>query len=348
MGTIKKKASKLLTGYIKKTYSSAWARGARREISLLRQGKQPSLMDLAKIFPSESDLKQNRGEEPDYTTSKIQWSKLLSGKICVAENSLTFRVEKMFPELTDIRVNPLWSVLGNPLATKKGLKKIILLLEPKLGDKLFYTSEERPGFQYKKLFSSTAHYELVESVDAFTLKLVIYRLKKLEQIGDEWPCDIKDLTLHLFRLCAQTPYACIASRLVCLFWIFFDCNRENEISESKIKQYVEETDVNQIYQKTAQLISLDSEIWANRYPTFNHYLRSTQLMIQNFWNICFPLWKDYPPDINFSMVAPYWADKHSSSWLSPHLLKEEIFTDNTELLKECYQNTVRGRLKQIW
>ncbi|HTF95290.1 MAG TPA: hypothetical protein VL995_04080 [Cellvibrio sp.] len=348
MGTIKKKTSKLLSGYIKKTYSPAWARGARREIALLCQGEQPSLMDLAKAFPSGSDLEHNRREEPDYTTSKIQWSKLLSGKICVAENSLTFRVEKMFPELTDIRVNLLWAILGNPLATKKELKKIVLLLEPKLGDKMFYTSEEKPGFQYKKLFSSTAHYELVESVDAFTLKLVIYRLKKLEEIGDEWPCDIKDLTLHLFRLCAQTPYVCIASRLVCLFWIFVDCNRENAISESKIKQYVEETDVNQIYQQTAQLISLDSEIWANRYPTFNHYLRSSQLMIQNFWNICFPQWKDYPPDINFSLVAPYWADKYSSSWLSPHLLKEETFTDNTELLNECYHNTVRGRLKQIW
>lgn len=348
MGTIKKKTSKLLTGYIKKTYSSAWAKEARQEIALLLQEKQPSLMDLAKTFPSESDLKKNRREEPDYTTSKIHWSKLLSGKICVTENPLTFRVEKMFPELTDIRVNLLWLILGNPLATKKELKKIVLLLEPKLGDKLFSKSDGKPGFRYTKLFSSTEHYQLVESVDAFTLKLVIYRLKKLGEIGDEWPCDIKDLTLHLFRVCAQTPYAYIASRLVCLFWIFFDCNREDAISESKIKQYVEETDDNQIYQNIVQLISLDSEIWTNRYPTLNHYLRSSQLMIQNFWNICFPQRKDQPPDINFSMVAPYWADKYSSIWLSSYRLKEEIFTDNIELLKKCYQNTVRGRLKQIW
>lgn len=338
---------KSLIRYVRVTYSLAWV-GALEDKFMVYP--RPSLKDLATVFPVDHDLKLERnGHDTDnYNASRTHWSRIRTGKIIIRENKLTKRVEQLFPQLLKIRQMPLWRLFENPLATSNQLKKILFLLEPTLGNKLFEISKERLGFSYKQLSGKFENYPLVESVSAFTLKLVLYRLRKLGEIGDEWPCDAQDLSLHLFRICARTPWDKIKDRIIRLFWIYIQTNKYDLISESDIKLILEDHPIDFIYQQIFERLHPDYENWITGYPTLDHYLKANQIMVQNFWDAYTPKCKGSPPLLRFSLEALYWADRDNQSWLTQNIPKEEVFIHNSTLLNEYCIRASNGSRKRIW
>lgn len=350
--TICQKPQQFLIRYVQMTYSPVWLEILDCRLAIYYDGKRASINDYATALPCDHDRKlmKNGYKESNraHSASKAHWSRLRRGKISVVENPLTQRIEQWFPQLKAIRNHPLWFVLGNPLANTTELKHIISRLKPTLENKLFYASHEDIEFQYKTLFSTPEHLKLAESIDAFTLKLVIYRLRRLNSIGREWSCDLNDLTLHLFRICAKKSYACISHRLMRLFLIFIHSNKHEVISKLNIQRYLGDICSNQVYQEAFQLISPTPHNGVNHYPTLESYLASNQAVVQNFWNHCFEKWKDEVPEENFFTEALYWVDRASSIWLAPNMKKEELYAHNPTLLEEHYEYVVNERLKKIW
>jgi len=356
--TFPRTSARLIGRYTQLTGSLTWVSLFEREFALSYRLRPPSLGELALAFPCEHELKlennelkrKNIGPESrDYNASKTHWSRLRNGKVCVTNNLLTQRVELRFPQLTDIRKHPLWLMLGNPFLTPHKLKKIITLVAPTLENKLFYVSDKRPKFHYMPLPWSVEHCQLVESLESFTLKLVLYRLKAIGKFIEEWPdvC-LKDLALHLFRICARTPYNRVATRLIRLFGIFVHCNRLGSISESTTKQYLHDMPIDSVYQNIFQQFHPEPKIWANRYPTLDDYLQANQTLVQKFWDDCFPKRKVDLPHSNFSLEALFWSDRASKTWLATNTPKEDIFNRQSELFKEHRRYIIDGCQKKAW
>lgn len=314
-------------------------------------GRKPSLADLALLYPVENEYKraQNRPGTHDYNASKTQWSRLRNGKTAIADGPMTARIERRHSHLSAIRKSPIWLILENPLMPTRKLLKLVAQLEPALGNKLFYPSSSQSGLSYKSLYWTDEHFELAESLDAFTLKLVLYRMRRRGLVGDDWPIPEKDLVLHLFRICMWQPWRSIVDRLVRLFRTFLCANGRGGLTDAEIEYGLQTATTDILYKELFQRVLPEPSSFFARYPTMNHYLQANKILVQNFWTACCPKLKGSAPIASFSSKALYWADKASDVWLTQNSAKEALFTRQPELFDIYYKRVMFfGCRKQIW
>lgn len=341
---------KLLKTYVRTSYTLAWSRMLEREVSLLLLRK-PSLTDLAHIYPVEHEYKRDQNEpgEHDFSASKTKWSRLRNGKTAIADGEMTARIERRYPHLTGIRKNPIWRILEDPLMSRRNLSRLIKDLEPALGDKLFNPADCHPGFTYKSMFFTDEHFYLVESLEAFTFKLALYRLKKLSIVAEDWPISEKDLVLQLFRICMQQPWRSIADHLLRLFSSFLWANERGKLSDTEAEYHLQKTTTDLLYQQLFRRVEPEHARFLSSYPTMKQYLQSNVSLVQNFWNACFPKFKGSDPIASFSSHTLYWADRASDWWLTQKAAKEKLFNQQSELFSVHYERVMFfGCRKQIW
>ena len=350
MVTYTDKPPKLLKRYVRTCYTLAWSSMLERELAVLLLRK-PSLTDLAHFYPVENEYRREQNEpgEHDFSASKTKWSRLRNGKTNIADSEMTARIERQYPELTDIRKAPIWRIFEDPLMSRRNLLKLIKDLEPTLGNKLFKPDDSHPGFTYKSMFFNDEHFYLVESLEAFTFKLALYRQKRLGLVTEDWSISEKDLVLQLFRICMHQPWRSIADHLLRLFSTFLWANEQGELSDTEAKYRIQTATTDMLYQELFRRLEPEHSRFLASYPTMKLYLQSNQSLVQNFWNDCFPKSKDSVPITSFSSHTLYWADRASDWWLTQKAAKERLFNRESELFGVHYERVLFfGCRKQIW
>ncbi len=175
--------------------------------------------------------------------------------------------------------------------------------------------------------------------------MALYRLNKLSPVADEWPCQPKNMALHLLRLVTRKPWSRHADRLLRLFWVFIRSNEEG-MSAEEIEAVLMIEDADNVYQRIFQLIHPDSRYYDD--STLQKYLKINQMLIQNFWNECFLKAKSFAPIKSFAVETLFWADMHSDVWLHQEMPKTQLFIKDSPWFEKQYQRCFYGSREQIW
>lgn len=343
-----KLTNKLLYRYAHITKSLIWERRVEQRVALQKR-QWPSLNDLARLFPTEQDRKilNNPGQTVTYASSKIHWSRLRRGIIRVRNNTWSKRIEKVIPELQNIRTNLVWDLLGCPTMELKKLRTYLYQFESKFVGKLITTHASSHKVSFKRLYSDPLNIELAESADAFAIKLALFRMSKLQHLGNAWLYTPKELVLHLLRIVTRKTWSHHADRLVRLLLIFIEYN-QNRVSEKEIEQLLLVDHVDDVFLRLFQWVQPASVSPHLLFQSLRHYIQTNLDLVENFWRACFPQSIDSLPSSRASMETLFWADTHSQIWLDQKIPKEKLFCPESPVFEEQYRSFFNGCRRRIW
>ncbi|MFL0800723.1 MAG: hypothetical protein K6L80_09770 [Agarilytica sp.] len=325
-----------LRRYAKTTGSLAWIRAfcAFIEAHILR--RKPEIKDLAMMVPTEAeyDRLRNGDDEHGYRASKTRWRRLIKGEALAVNKLFVKRVNSFFPEAAHLRNHPLWQILGRPQATKAELKQLIRELDPKLEGKLFYSFDKEADIQHRSLFSGAERYAIAESIDAFTLKLILLRMNELTAIDHKWRLDIDALTRHLLRLLTYSHLNHVSSRLLRLYCVFIKSYGGN-LDPQRRFDALRAFDDDFIFGLTTSFKYSSQKCL----KTLKSYLQTNNALIDSYW-LKYHQEQSRKPPQRFKIETLYFADLYSQHWANGTIQKSELY--------EYWSPELHHRKHQIW
>jgi len=302
---------------------------------------------MAIAFPTEQDrkLRQQPGKADLHASSKTYWSRLRNGKTCVRNNACTLDIENIYPGLKDLRLNPMWDLLGHPTMALNEVHEILAKLGPALDGKFITIGTSKSGIIFKRWYWNSGNAEQIESFEGFALKLALFRLSKLQPLDNAWLYSPKALTLHLLRLVTQKPWSHYADRLIRLLWIYIQSNDEG-MTEKSIEQTLTDKE-DRVFNLLCQRIYPEFTPSSSCLQSLQGYIQINRDLVQNFWRECFPE-SEATGSWRVMMETLFWADTHSDLWLHHGIPKEQLFSPGSPVFEEQYRTFFFGSRRRIW
>lgn len=340
------KAPLFLYKYALKTMTLLWGHKLERKVALRNGFKSPSLRQMAMRFPVGCDRKLlmlGRRDDVTYDSSKVYWSRILSGARCIRNNPCTAHIENSYPKLHYLRTHPVWVLLGNPTLSLNDIYKMLIKMESALNGKLIHIKKPNVTFKHRQWSPDNA--ALVESLDGFALKLALFRLSKLQPLNNAKLYGPKALGLHLLRLVTQKKWSLYGDRLIRLLWVFIEMN-ENGISDKTIEKILFNDSEDIAFQKLFLWIS--QQEGSPQFHSLSNYIQANRNLAQSFWQECFPDALQDPVSWRVTMETLFWADTHSDLWLHKGIPKERLFCPGSPVFAGQLENFSRGSRRRIW
>ena len=343
-----KKAPLFLKKYAQTTMTLFWGHKLERKVALRNGFKSPSLRQMAMRFPVGCDRKLlmlGRRDDVTYDSSKVYWSRILSGVRCIRNNPCTAHVENNYPQLHYLRTHPVWVLLGNPTLSINDIYKMLIKMESALNGKLIHIKTSKLNIIFKHRPWSSDNVELVDSLDGFALRLALFRLSKLQPLNNAKLYSPKTLALHLLRLVTQKKWSRHGDRLIRLLLVFIEVN-EKGISDETIEKILRNDSEDIAFQKLFLWIS--PQEGRSQFHSLSDYIQANRNLAQSFWQERVPDALQDPVSWRVTMETLFWADTYSDLWLHKGIPKEKLFCPGSPVFADQLENFSNGSRRRIW